>query len=129
MIPDDVRKKLEFLLQRAWVNADWREDAEVVLDWLKTLPTPPRPDWDDAPSWAMWWACDPNGQAYWYGIEPLLYETVDFAGWGQHIMQGEAQGGWRFCREYEIPLGVDWRTLIQRRPDSELIEKENQNGL
>jgi len=38
-------------------------------------------DWDQAPTWAYWWAMDADGEAYWYAIEPEIFkdnwESVD----------------------------------------------------
>lgn len=31
-----------------------------------------KPDWKDAPDWAMWLAQDTNGDWYWYEIEPTF---------------------------------------------------------
>lgn len=29
-----------------------------------------KPDWKDAPEWAQWLALDPNGDWFWYEMEP-----------------------------------------------------------
>lgn len=38
-----------------------------------------KPDWKDAPSWAMWLAADPNGYWVWFENEP----EFDGTGWMQ----------------------------------------------
>ncbi len=31
-----------------------------------------RPDWKDAPEWAMWLSCDPSGNWFWHDNKPKL---------------------------------------------------------
>ena len=31
-----------------------------------------KPDWKDAPEWAMWLAMDEDGEWWWYEDEPFL---------------------------------------------------------
>lgn len=76
----------------------------------------PHPDWSQAPKWAEWWAVDCDGFAMWYEEEPLLYETVTFCGWGPKVIYGSEQGMKMGAGEIEIPLGVDWRTLKEKKP-------------
>ena len=71
-------------------------------------PDAPLPDWTTAPEWAQWWAVDADGMACWYTSEPKIYESV----WGPeddrwHVTHGLV----------DLPLGVDWRTTLRRRPE------------
>lgn len=76
----------------------------------------PKADWLQAPEWGMWWACDPNGWASWYQEEPVLHITVSYSGWIAMTINGIEQGASLWAKEIEIPLGIDWRTLIEQRP-------------
>lgn len=97
--PDDyeiVLEALEYVRQNheafwsAWAIDKMRPSAKLAaIDAtiarvkaqreLDTTPAPPQvdegelpaPDWSNAPSWAMWWAVDKDGESYWYEKEPV----------------------------------------------------------
>lgn len=82
----------------------------IVKDAYDNLPRPPEPDWSQAPEWAQWWAVDASGIAGWYEQEP---EIGGVRGW-----ELGGGGAWMVIETpYDIPLGIDWRTLKQRRPE------------
>lgn len=116
-----------------------RDRIDTALTWLDTLaagevdaPQPdsaqemPRvqPDWSSAPEWAEWWAVDCGGGAGWYESEPEL----DHSGFWDRLvgMDGKCIGKTNGAGDIDIPLGVDWRLLKQRRPaptpDSDLLD-------
>ena len=80
----------------------------------RAMPAPaplemPQPDWSQAPEWAMWWTCDPDGDAYWWQLEP---HYPDGYTWDNNdSLCSRADYG------LVIPLGIDWRTLKQQRPE------------
>lgn len=84
-----------------------------VETWLVAWP---RPDWSQAPEWAQWWAVDPTGWACWYQEEPILMVTVTYAGWVAKTVNGIQIGAALWAGEIEIPTGIDWRTLKEKRP-------------
>ena len=66
-------------------------------------------DWSQAPEWAMWWAVDADERAYWHEKEPeigsvgFIWRSAGTHSYNHHFV--------------ELPLGIDWRTLKQRRPE------------
>lgn len=64
------------------------------------------PDWSQAPEWAEWWAVDADGQVLWLTKQPFILG----AGWAN------PGGVTRRAESINLPLGVDWRTTLQRRP-------------
>lgn len=122
MIPDEVREFLRNAVLFYEYEHQWRyDDGESVpgvaeaLAALDAQPQAPAPDWSQAPSWAMWavahfrtMAIGPVGAIWTFtDIEPT--ERNEF-GW---MMTGRRWGGVAF----DIPFGVDPRTLKQRRPE------------
>lgn len=91
-------------------------EIDAALYELKNFPAPPQPDWGQAPEWAEWWAVDPNGWAHWFEAEPLLALTINYSGWVPKTINGVQQGMELWAAEYDLALGVDWRTLTQQRP-------------
>jgi hypothetical protein len=82
MVPPEIEQTLREAL------VSWRQELEFdeermhidkALEWLDTLPAAPAPDWSSAPEWAMWWAVDANGGAYWHTDKPSA--TVDENAW------------------------------------------------
>ncbi|AVO24129.1 hypothetical protein [Xanthomonas phage XPP9] len=61
------------------------------------------PDWDDAPDWAQYAACDYNGVWYWYDAEPYIHPSGVWAWYG---VRAEAIN----------PITVDWTDSKMRRP-------------
>ncbi len=87
------------------------DDALSTLRaWLDAQPEAPEPDWTKAPPWAMWWAVDANGMAWWYATQPE-YLSGDGTEWAC------GQPAWR-VGEIDLPVGVDWRTTLRRRPEA-----------
>lgn len=69
-----------------------------------------RPDWSQAPDWAMWWAVDANGRTNWYEVEPRRIGEL----WSVARSDKWTAGG-----DVDLPLGIDWRQTLQRRPEAD----------
>lgn len=71
-----------------------------------------RPDWDEAPEWARWWAVDSDGSAYWYEQKPEYEEWIGV--WSPMEVHGHMCGDSVMDRsgmfEMENPAG----TLTER---------------
>lgn len=67
-----------------------------------------KPDWEDAPEWAMWLAQDKPGDGecwVWFACEPKIFND----GWMQ------TNGGWRQIKS--APAFVDeWMNTLEPRP-------------
>ncbi len=61
------------------------------------------PNWTAAPAWAHWWACDQDGEAFWYECRPGLGEKAWFTMGGKVMLAGIANTHF-----------IDWRKYIQR---------------
>jgi hypothetical protein len=72
------------------------------------------PDWSIAPSWAMWFAINVDGRAWWYGTEPKLSQW--FGCWVPKLWEE------KFSCEYEF-VGLlycdDWEQSLRQRPTGE----------
>lgn len=53
-----------------WIGGNQNERIDAALVALIALPVAPQADWSQAPDWAMWWAMDASGTAYWYEVRP-----------------------------------------------------------
>lgn len=107
MIPPDIRDTIDFVI-RYYEDVHELNDAEseaigltAVKQWMDTLPAAPAPDWSKAPSWAMWWAVDANGDAFWYSHKPEA-NTRDWRSAHQ-------------CIRTTMPC-PNWRTTLVARP-------------
>ena len=70
--PAEIR---ELAFQLKYCNSE--ERVEFLTQWLEQNSVEPgvgisdtSPNWDDAPSWANWWARDSDGQCRWFELEP-----------------------------------------------------------
>lgn len=83
-------------------------EAAERLDALRQQYEALASDWTQAPEWAEWSVIHANGLQYWYDTEPFV--DHGFTGWNWRGLQND------FCRECELPLGVDWRLCKWQRP-------------
>lgn len=83
-----------------------REVIRAVVDAYDAL-EPTTQMWADAPSEAQYYAIDGEGRVEWFEDEPTLMATC----WDGEV-------GWSDGDYANIPLGVDWRICIWKRPDS-----------
>jgi hypothetical protein len=69
-----------------------------------------KPNWDDAPVWAWWLACDEDGIWYWYEEKPEI--KSDEYGWSGvlDIVSFEYAG----CIDGFIC--ENWRETLEKRP-------------
>lgn len=93
---------------REYVTAKWNRRVPPAPQ-AATVQGQPQPDWDKAPAWAMWWACNASGSAKWFGSKPEVSLDRDYGDW---------VSSYRYVRDdalHRLPLGIDWRiTLTQR---------------
>ena len=127
MIPDDVRKSMRNLMEcdgRDTIEK-WGSDIGNVNRWLELLadqmqsqPTAPEPDWSTAPEGAMWWAVDPDGYCNWFENEPILTQVTSAP---DEIGPHWSYFGscWHRYEAVNIPLGIDGRTTLRKRPEEE----------
>lgn len=78
-----------------------------------------QPDWSKAPEWAQWWTVNPTGLVSWSETEPVP-TSVGFGHWDVRISGAR----WEVKGVIDIPLGIDWRTLKQRRPHAQQDSQE-----
>lgn len=75
--------------------------------------------WNEAPDYANYGTVNAGGQITWWYSKPIvpygsLVWELDTANLDPDIMEG----GWsRYGSYIELPIGVDWRTVIQKRPE------------
>lgn len=87
------------------------DDLHAVAEWLDAQPDAPIPDWTTAPPWAQWWAVDADGFACWYGVAPPFLPNAS------HAWDSEPEGRGESVGYINLPVGVDWRTTLRRRPE------------
>jgi hypothetical protein len=93
----------------------WNFARDIAAQACQRQPAPqmPAPDWSTAPEWAQWWAVDADGQALWFAEQPAVNGSEWFPGDEAY----ESSDGWDVDGGItDIPLGVDWRQTLQRRP-------------
>jgi hypothetical protein len=112
-IPEDVREAmrqaLEFCAGDYCMTGDRYDHFEAALAWLDAQAAAPEPDWTTAPDWAQWWAVDEDGRTYWYNRQPYV-EKADDGCW-------DGNGKFEWNGDVTLPVGVDWRTTLRRRPE------------
>ena len=109
-------------------DAPQQPNAAVVIrcacDFIEgEKPSPIHADWSIAPTWAQWWAVDPDGICHWFNNEPILTEFVSHRNeiaphWSHY---GSKQSTYDAIN---IPLGIDWRLLKEMRRDNDGAEGE-----
>ena len=89
------------------------DDMPGTFTLLSAPAAMPLPDWSQAPPWANWWAVEyaagEVGLAYWFANKPI----TDYAEWVDSVT-GERG---ILIDTVDLPLGVDWRTTLRRRPE------------
>lgn len=105
-------------ITRDCAASNWHADDEqrqamaMVADLLAAYDAL-APDWAQAPDGAQWYVISANGQAWWCGFEPTIFE----ARW---IFVSEAiVEAFRFDKSIQLPFGIDWRLCIWQRPEAQ----------
>lgn len=105
----------------AWLAA--QDDAQQPVTvaeanaWVRAHINTPQPDWSKAPHWATCHLYLYDGLGAWFQAPPSLEEP---------ILDDNASLGytWNFSGRRSmsglvLPLGIDWRTTLTKRPDKE----------
>ena len=79
-------------------------EARVLLGVTDCDLKRPKPNWDDAPDWAEWWAVNENGMSYYTMLEPTPTRNGYWANCGC----------WKFAGEVE--LDCSWFDTLTKRP-------------
>jgi len=64
-----------------------------------------KPNWDNAPEWAKYWAMDSDGECFWYEIHPTTNNVDE---WIERSIEGKTEKDWRVCKS--------WQDTLQERP-------------
>lgn len=116
-ILNTLRMGLDSLAHEAQQDIAWTRqlrglgllaDVQAAQQYLDALPQMPRPDWTNAPEWAMWWAMNGNGGRFWFDDKPNYSKS----GWWWVNGERAKNDGYM-----DPPLGIDWRLTLQRRPE------------
>lgn len=83
------------------VDGGWSEFGGVEMS---------KPDWNDAPEWAMWLAQDFCGDWAWYQDEPPIDEETQSWVWVDPF-----NGEWMLAG-YTETIGDEWRNTLEQRP-------------
>lgn len=67
-----------------------------------------KPEWKDAPSWAMWLAQDKDGEWCWWNIEPRTTASLWTQGIPEEIYFCESAG--------YFEKNPDWQSTLEARP-------------
>jgi hypothetical protein len=66
-----------------------------------------KPSWSDAPFWAMWLACDEDGEWLWYELEPRDHIAVWIEQEGSKML---------FAGIADELIVENWRETLEKRP-------------
>ena len=127
-----VTGKLNTAKETAKVKDSYIERLEHHLDQLVDLASRfnrmvyevpdekmPKAEWGDVPPEFVWWVVDADGEVKYWAIKPEIDKAAGMW-WHDDIHNGNAEFSeltWGSGEKYiEIPFGIDWRTLISRRP-------------
>lgn len=125
-MPDEVREIITAALleKQARLLANYPNvcaaDANMImdaLDWIDAQPAMPEPDWSKAPDWAQAHVFLSTGYGMWVKPAPEVNtRPMTFGGWkfpdvSPFDIEDQSSG-------LMLPLGVDWRTTLRRRPEA-----------
>jgi len=127
MIPDDVREWIdrkaiwdinEFAADGqtldCWAKLVY-DEAIAVRDWLQSQPTAPEPDWSTASPDTQYHTIDASGLGIWWNTSHPPQPVVFL--WVSDELDKEQQYFMIVDYVYDLPLGIDWRTTLRRRPE------------
>lgn len=110
---DDVSASIDDLADRAVIIRPTNVRTVYLVD--KPPSQMPEPDWTQAPDEAQWWAVDANCLAYFYEKEPYVpVGDCRWYMWDVSLARLTHNAG-----KVDLPLSVDWRTTLRRRPVQE----------
>jgi hypothetical protein len=88
-----------------------RKETDAALAFVREqrAQVQPQPDWSKAPAWAQWWTVDADDNVAWFQNRPFCIAS----GW---VNSGGMTQMYNTMLPYHLPLGIDWRTTLQQRP-------------
>ena len=100
-------------------HIDASRDAFLQLRDLVAAYDAIAPDWSKAPEWAQWYAAS-GSFAYWWERKPIWENGM----WKCGLMEDTDEPVWDILAKHtgasfvHIPLGIDERECIWKRPDA-----------
>ena len=121
-IPDEVRRTIKVSLLNAR-NRDIHHGTpdgvryyQKAIDWLDTLPRISEPDWANAPDGATHHGFRGDGSGVWLRKSDSVGPVIMGYHWtGEYFLGGVHT---EFSGHY-LPVGIDWRETITKRPERE----------
>ena len=124
MIPENVRKAITncsdgAIRERAEGQGqyDYADEWLLLRDWLQSQPTAPEPDWSTASPDTQYHTIDASGLGIWWNTSHLPQPVVFL--WVSDELDKEQQYFMIVDYVYDLPLGIDWRTTLRKRPEVE----------
>ena len=118
MIPDDVRHDMKDIyahLLLVGAPDKIRDASERVARYIISQPTAPEPDWSTASPDTQYHTIDASGLGIWWDTSHPP-QTVGLL-WEPDELDKEQQYPMIVDYVYDLPLGIDWRTTLRRRPE------------
>lgn len=107
MLAGDTSPVMRTLVEMLAMQAERELNTEQ-----EPQPAMPQADWSQAPKWAMWWAVDDSGQAYWFDSKPYILGEM---GWVTRSLQQAPD---------KVFPQLDWRQTLQARPTAQEVSGE-----
>jgi hypothetical protein len=88
-------------------------ELNAARTWLDSQPQMPQPDWSKAPALATHHAFTPKGGGWW--LSNLSDNPIYGGNWNAWHMGPSG---------IDLPIGLDWRTTLQQRPQGQGTQDE-----
>jgi hypothetical protein len=111
VIEDALLDRRAFHIDFGSVASATQADIDAALAFVREqrAQVQPQPDWSKAPAWAQWWTVDADDNVAWFQNRPFCIAS----GW---VNSGGMTQMYNTMLPYHLPLGIDWRTTLQQRP-------------
>ena len=116
MIPDEIRTALHHCIHYTFTSNTMYQSAQKAQNWLDVQPTAPEPDWRTAAPDTQYHTIDASGLGIWWDTSHPP-QTVGLL-WEPDELDKEQQYPMIVDYVYDLPLGIDWRTTLRRRPEA-----------
>ncbi len=112
MIPEDIKEIIKLLTKTSSAQMIFKpESLQAVCDCIDNLPTIPEPDWIHADGWVTCRTIDPDGDAFWWEREPYVHGATWQSTDEENLLS-------MYAGHVELPLGIDWRLTLQKKPET-----------